>query len=163
MRPQGSAKELERRRLRAVRLLEGGHGPTEVARRVGADRRTIQRWARRYETGGLDALKSKPHPGRTPALSASQREELEEELLRGPLAHGFPTELWTCPRIAVVIRRRFAVRHDPSHVSRIMRSMGWSVQKPRRRAIERDEEGIKSWVKKDWRRIKRGRAGARRT
>ena len=113
---------------------------------------------RRCEEGGAAALRAKPHPGRTPRLSQQEREELLDELLRGPLAHGFPTDLWTCPRIAAVISRKFGVRHDPSHVSRIMRSLGWSVQKPRRRAVERNEEAIQAWIEDDWPRIKGGLA-----
>jgi len=76
-------------------------------------------------------------------------------LLRGAHAHGYPTELWTLKRVAELIRKRFGVQYDPSGVWHVLRNMGWSCQKPERRARERDDEAIARWRKKDWPRIKK--------
>ena len=102
MRPTGTAEELERRRLRAVSLLESGRGPTEVGKIVGATRRAVQRWARRAESLGKKGLKAKPHPGRRCRITPKQKERLSRMLLRGPKAHGFSTDLWTRKRVAEV-------------------------------------------------------------
>jgi transposase len=91
-----------------------------------------------------------------------QRRKLERALLQGAYAHGFDTDLWTLQRIAVVIERLTGVRHHPSHVCRILRAMGWSVQRPARRASERDEEAIARWVAHHWPRIRQKRAPAGR-
>lgn len=155
MRPQGTAEELERRRLRAVSLLQEGYGPTEVARMVGADRRSVQRWARRYEAGGDASLKAKPHPGKPPKLTGEQQQQLVEALLKGPKAHGFSTDLWNCPRVGRLIRKLFGVHYCDSGVWRVLASLGWSCQKPEGRAIERDEAAIREWIQKDWPRIKK--------
>lgn len=157
MRPPGSPNELERRRLRALRLLKEGEGPTEVARMVGAHRRTVQRWARRADEGGSRALEAKPHPGRTPKLDAAQRERLTTALLEGAKAQGFGTDLWTGPRVAQVVRRLFGVRYHPKYIPRLLRALGWTPQKPEGRAYERDERAIERWKRNHWARIKRGR------
>lgn len=95
-------------------------------------------------------------PGPAPLLSQEQLEELEQELLKGPQGHGYATSLWTLPRIAKLIEGLFGVRHHPGRVWHILRKMGWSCQKPQRRAKEKDEAQIARWVKEDWPRIKRG-------
>ena len=155
MRPFGSPEELERRRRRAVTLLEKGMGPGEVARRLGVDRRSVHRWAAAFHEEGEDGLSARPTPGRPAKLDEQEREELEQCLLEGATAFGFATDLWTCPRIARMIRREFGVSYHVDHIGRLLRSLGWSPQKPERRARERDEERIRGWIKKDWPRIKK--------
>jgi len=155
MRPTGSGEELERRRLRALSLLGEGLLPVEVARRVGVDRRSVRRWKAAARQGGREAVRSRPTPGRPTKLSAHNRRRLEVALLKGAQAAGFPTDLWTCPRVAEIIHRRFGVRYHVHHVGRLLHALGWSPQKPRRLAIERDEAAIERWVKKEWPRIKK--------
>ncbi len=98
---------------------------------------------------------AKRHPGPVPRLSNRQRKQLERILLKGARRQGYRTELWTLPRIAEVIERRFGVTYDASSVWHILRKMDWSCQKPERRARERDEERIARWRKQDWPRIKK--------
>lgn len=155
MRPKGSAEVLEARRLMAGRLLLEGKGVREVARLTGASPGAVSRWKQAVERGGLEALKAKPHPGRPPRLTPEQKEELEAVLLRGAEAAGFPTDLWTLSRVAEVIEREFGVRYHPGHVWYILRGMGWSWQKPERRARERDEEAIREWREKRWEQVKK--------
>lgn len=154
MRPKGSAEELERRRLRAARLLQKGNGVREVGRLVGAAPSSVSRWKQELDEGGLEALKAKPHPGRPARLSTEQKKQLEHVLLKGPQAAGFATDLWTLPRIAKVIEHEFGVRYHPGHVWHVLRKMGWSCQKPERRARERDEPAIKQWRTEDWPNLK---------
>lgn len=155
MRPEGSAKELEQRRRQAVALLEQGLTGSQVARAVGTSQASVTRWRQAYERQGDKALAAKPHPGRRPKLTVRQRERLGRMLLQGPAKHGYGTELWTLARVAEVIAVAFGVEYDPSQVWRILRAMGWSCQKPERRARERDEEAIARWRREDWPRIKK--------
>ncbi len=157
MRPHGSPKALERRRRHAIALLEAGHPPVEVAARLGVRRRSVRRWKAAYREEGHAGIAAKPASGRPPKLDEAARETLREALLAGAEAAGFPTDLWTCRRVAELIRQRFAVRYHPSHVARLLRGMGWSPQRPSRRAIERDEPRIAAWVNEQWPRIKKGR------
>jgi len=155
MRPIGNGKQLERRRQRAIALLEEGRAPVEVARLVGVDRRSVRRWSATYRRHGAGGLAARPVPGRPWKLSARQRKQLEIMLLRGAAASGFESDLWTCPRVAQVIRRRFGIGYHVDHIGRLLRSLGWTPQRPTRRALERDEEGIQRWIKRDWPQLKK--------
>jgi len=155
MRPAGSPDELERRRRRAITLLEERFQPVEVARMVGVDRRSVRRWKAAHQQEGERALAAKPASGRPPKLDAKQLGQLERALLKGAQAAGFPTDLWTCPRVAQLISHRFGVIYHVDHIGRLLHSLGWSPQKPQRRAVERDEEEIQRWMKEQWPRIKK--------
>ena len=163
MRPHGSPQELEQRRLRAIELLRQGLQPHEVASRLGVDRRSVRRWKRAYRKAGSSALKSKPAPGRPTKLSAQQRRGLVKMVLKGPLAYGFSTELWTCRRVAELIRRQFGVDYHPDHLGRILHSCGLTPQRPHRMAKERDEQEIRRWVREEWPRLKKKPAASERT
>ncbi len=155
MRPFGSPAELERRRLRALDLLKEGWLPVEVARRVGVDRRSVRRWRASFDAEGRAGVRARPASGRPTKLTEPQRTRLEKALLRGALAHGHPTDLWTCPRVADLIERRFGVEYHVDHVGRLLHALGWSPQKPERRARERDEDAIRTWIKTVWPRVKK--------
>lgn len=76
-------------------------------------------------------------------------------MLRGAQAAGFPTDLWTCPRVPTLIRREFGVRYHVDHVRRLLRALGWTPQKPKQQAREPDEAAIRRWVRVEWPRIKK--------
>jgi transposase len=104
-------------------------------------------------------LRHKPPPGAPSRLSEDERARLPELLARGAKAHGFRGEVWTCERAAIVIRKEFAFSYHPAHVSRVVRVLGLSLQKPRRRAEQRDEQAIDNWKEEKWPSIKRGTKG----
>jgi transposase len=158
MRPKGSAEALEMRRQIGGRLLQEGKGVREVSRLTGAAPSSVCRWKQDLEQGGLEALRAKPHPGRTPKLTAEQKKGLEDILLKGAEAAGFSTDLWTLERVAQVIVREFGVTYHPGHVWYILTGMGWSAQKPERRARERDEEAVAAWRKEGWAKVKKSPA-----
>ena len=142
MRPIGTAEELQRRRLRAVELVEQGESPDDVARFLGCGRSSVYTWVKLAKQS-VGALAAKPHPGPTPRLSDEQLAQLEALLLRGAKAHGWRTELWTAARAAELVARHFRVRFHPEHVRRMLkRRLKWTSQKPQRRARERDEAAI---------------------
>ena len=155
MRPKGSARELEIRREIAANMLESGKGIREVARMVKASPSTVFGWKQVLEEKGRAGLKSKPPPKPKKRLVAEQKEKLKEILLQGARAAGYPTELWTLKRIAEVIEKEFQVKYHPGHVWKVMQGMGWTAQKPERRARERDEEAIQGWRDTEWERIKK--------
>ena len=155
MRPIGTVKELQRRRERAITLLSDGGGIREVARIVGSSGSSVVRWRDAHKKGGDKALEPKPTPGRPRKLSDKKRQKLDRLLDKGPEAFGYKTNLWTLERIAAVIRKKFRVCYHPSQVWRILRQMGYSCQKPERRARERNEERIATWQKSDWPHIKK--------
>ena len=159
MRPHGTPNELEQRRRRALVLLEQGLPPVTVAQRLGVDRRSVRRWKAAVRRQGPGALAARRATGRPPKLSARHRHRLEQSLLAGAQAAGFDNDLWTCPRVAQLIRRRFGIGYHVDHLGRLLRSLGWSPQRPERRARERDENQIRRWIKVQWPRIKKKPAG----
>jgi transposase len=139
--------------------MEQGLTQAEIARNLDVDPRSVRRWKHDLKVGGWAALKAVSASGRPLKLSPGERQRLERHLLKGAQAAGFATDLWTCPRVAEHIERTFGVRYHVDHICRLLHAMNWSPQKPVRKAIERDEEGICQWVKQTWPAIKKKRAG----
>ena len=136
-------------------LIDQGMRPAAAARVVGTSRASVTRWRQTYEAGGQEAMVAKPHPGGVSRLTPGQRKRLIGMLLQGPGKHGYGTELWTLARVAEVIAVTFGVEYHPSAVWHILRAMGWTCQKPERRARERDEQAIAGWRREEWPRIKK--------
>jgi transposase len=155
MRPNGSPEELERRRFRALTLLQQGKSPVEVARQLGVDRRSVRRWKAAHQRRGRGALTARPASGRPARLQPRQKQTLRRTLLRGAQAAGFENDLWTCRRVAQLIQERFGIRYERTHVCRLLHGLGFTPQKPQRRAVERDEAAIQQWVEKIWPAIKK--------
>lgn len=154
-RPKGSADLLEDRRKRALTLLDRGYSLNEVGRRIGCAAVSVMRWRDARRRGGAQALKVRFSPGRPWKLDQAERKRLVRLLLQGATAHGWRTNLWTTARIAELVRREFGVEYHRDHIGRLLHNLGWSVQKPERRALERDEEAIAHWRRRDWPRIKK--------
>ena len=101
-----------------------------------------------------DAWKRRPL-GRRPKLTPTHKLKLEQALLQGAQAHGFLNDLWTLPRVAELIHRQTQVRLHPGHVWRVLGRMGWSIQRPAGKAVQRDEAAIARWKKHTWPALKK--------
>lgn len=146
---------LERRRLKAAKLFRQGWSQAEVARRLRVSREAARKWHAAWRKQGQNGLKSKGKPGPKPKLAPTKLAWLEKELLKGPTAFGYVTQIWTLARIAAVIRRLCRVKYHPSYVWKLLTSINWTCQKPETRAAERDEAAIRHWIKTTWPRIKK--------
>src|SRR5262245_19507391 len=152
MRPEGTAAELERRRRRAIALVEGGESPSVVARILGVTCSSLRRWRRLARQP--DGLAVKPAPGPQSRLSSEQLVALEGLLHQGAVAHGWPNHLWTSKRVAVLIQRHFGVNYHPDHVRRLLNQrLHWTSQKPQKRAREQNLKEVERWIADDWPRI----------
>lgn len=140
----------EGRRLRALELHEQGWRGKDIAAALGVSEGAVSQWCSRARTGGREALRSHPPPGPTPKLTGAQWAALPEVLAKGAEAYDFVGDVWTTKRIAAVIKRTFGVSYHPAHVSRLMRQLGWSVQKPIQRATQRDEVKVAAWRDQTW-------------
>src|ERR1700694_5641511 len=147
---------LERRRMRAGSLLAKGLSQSEVARRVGAHRQSVSKWAAELLAKGRAGLKKAGRAGRKPRLSAAQLNQIEGGLKRGPQALGYETSLWTANRVVHLIEQGCGVSYHPGDVGKILRRLGWSCQRPAGRALERDEKAIQRWKKERWPELKKG-------
>ena len=124
----------EQVRMQAVAMFEKGARQAEVVKALGVSRSAASKWHRAWQTGGADALAGRRNPGRPAELGCEQLRTLEQELFKGPKAHGYDTDLWTLARIGKLIHTVFGVKYHPGHVWRVLGRMGWSCQKPARRA-----------------------------
>ena len=154
-RPRRDFRGMERRRNRAARLFKAGTIQAEVARALGVSRQSVSRWYSKYRRGGAKRLKGAGRAGRKPKLNATQLHRVDVELRRGARAHGFQTSLWTLPRVALVIERITGIKYHPGHVWRILQQLDWSLQRPAKKAKERNDEAVKQWVSKRWPTIKK--------
>lgn len=147
---------LRQRRMRAATMFDRGKRQVEVASALGVSAQTASKWYRAWLAGGRAALAGAGRAGRMRKLSDEQLAEVEAELTKGPRANGFATEMWTLARVAEVIERATGVRYSTTQTWTILRErLGWSRQRPARRAVERDEDAIEEWVKVEWPRIKK--------
>jgi transposase len=147
--------------MQAADMFRRGKRQVDVVTKLGVSAQTASRWYRAWQQGGRAGLVGGGRAGRARRLTDGQLAEVEAALAKGPRANGFPTEMWTLARVADVIEAVTGIRHSQTQTWTILRErLGWSRQRPARRAVERDDEAIATWVKEDWPRIKKARGGA---
>jgi transposase len=146
---------LEERRRKAARLFAKGRSQADVARELEVSRQSVSRWYADWQAGGAKSLRAAGRAGRLPRLGTEELTQVAAELEKGPRAHGYPTELWTLARVGEVIETLTGVSYHPGHIWKLLREMGWSRQRPARRALERNDEAIARWVREDWPRVKK--------
>jgi len=152
---------MERRRKQAAKLFRRGLSQADVGRELAVSRQSVSRWYADWQSGGAGGLRAAGRAGRLPQLDSADLRRVERRLVKGPLRNGYPTDMWTLQRVAEVIESETGVAYHPGHVWRILRQMGWSRQRPARRAVERDDAAIANWVKHEWPRVKKTPAAAR--
>jgi transposase len=140
----------EGRRRRAWELKEQGWQQQDIAAALGVTGGAVSQWLKRARERGVEALRRHPAPGRQPRLTPEQRAQLPALVERGPEAYGFRGQVWTCRRVAEVIRRTFGVTYHPAHVSRLLHAVHHSVQRPVARAPQRNEAAIQAWWRERW-------------
>jgi transposase len=144
--------------MQAADLFEQGVIPAEIARRVGVQHQIVSQWRKSWRQGGRDSLRSAGRAGRKRRLNSDQLQTVKDALLTGAVANGYPTDVWTLPRVGEVIERNTGVSYHPGHVWYLLRNqLDWTWQRPARRAIERNDEAIQRWVKKRWPQLKKVR------
>jgi transposase len=142
--------EATKKRLRAGRMLLAGKRPAEVGLAVGVARQTVYTWKRLLDEGGIDALRAVLGRGRPAKLDEGQLEQVRRAILQKPTDHGFGTDLWTLKRVGSVIKRLHGVQFGQTQIWRILGALGFSAQKPEKRAIERDEDAVRQWRRRTW-------------
>ena len=140
----------EWRRLRALSLKQEGWYQRAIAESLGVSEVSVSRWLARSRQGGPEALLARPVSGRPANLTVHQKNLIPEFLWHGPEAYGFRGAVWTCRRIAQVIATEFGILYHKDHVSRLLKELHWTPQVPITRAIQRDEQAIRSWRDEVW-------------
>lgn len=156
VRPRRDFEALKKRRMRAADMFRRGKSQAEVAQALGVSAQSASQWYRLWASEGRAALVGAGRAGRLPRLSDDQLADVVTELKHGPRANGFPTDLWTLSRVSDVIERVTGVRYGQTQTWTILRQrLGWTRQRPARRALERNDDAIANWVSQEWPRIKK--------
>ena len=109
---QGGGLTAEGRRRREQVRLEaverfGQRAPAAViAAELRVSERSVRRWRRAWEAGGVAGLASRGQAARC-LLDEAQLAELERVLEAGPLAAGWTDQRWTLARVRDLVARRF--------------------------------------------------------
>ena len=154
--PRRDFAAMQERRRRAARLFAAGkRSQAEIARELDISRQSVSRWFAAWRQDKPNWMRGAGRAGRRPQLDEAQRKQVDAALRQGAQAHGFETNLWTLPRVAAVIEQTTGVRYHPGHVWKLLAALEWSLQRPAKRARERNEEGRRLWMAKRWPTIKK--------
>ncbi|MDY0138031.1 MAG: IS630 family transposase [Thiomicrospira sp.] len=138
-------------RQQAVKAVREGQSAESVAKAYGVNIRTVFRWLANYANGGQKALLAKPISGRPPKISAEQMRWLANAVKdNSPMQFKFDYGLWTLSLIAELIARQFGHKMSLSSVSRIMKILGFSPQKPLYQAWQQDPVLVREWETKHY-------------
>ena len=158
--PRRDFAAMQERRRRAARLFAAGkRSQAEIARELDISRQSVSRWFGAWPQDKPDWICGAGRAGRRPKLNGAQLKQVDKVLRQGAQAHGFGTDLWTLPRVAAVIERTTGVHYHSGHVWKILQAMEWSLQRPAKRARERNDEGRRLWMAKRWPAIKKTPGG----
>ena len=150
MRPMGTAADLQERRIKVVKwITDGTVSKKEAAKRANVSIRAIDKWLEKYKDRGITGLA--PIPAKPPNRKLTDK----QILLKGAVHSGFEEDLWNCPRIAAVIKKKLSVSYHPQHIGRLLRRMGWTLQRPAKKAQGRSASDIEKWTKVEWKKIKK--------
>jgi transposase len=145
------------RRIHAVLLNHQEHSSGEIAQMLDAPRSKVSLWLGQYESYGWEALLEGHRSGRPQELTSTQVSQLDEIIDSGPVAYGFSSGVWTSPMIGRVIEEEFSVSYHPGHVRKLLKAMGFSVQRPRRKLAKADPVAQDRWQRYTYPRLKKNR------
>ena len=133
-------------RLQAVKAIKGGQCATDIAKVLGLNRRTVYEWMAKYLSGGQKALMAKPIAGRPPKLTTEQMQWIAKTVGNDtPLQYEFEFALWTLKIIGHLVNREFGLSLSVATVSRVMKLLGFTPQKPLYQAWLQDEKLVRQW------------------
>ena len=146
--------ELERRRLRAVKYFNK-RSDYWIGKKLEVSREAVGQWRRRWQTGGVKELKQGTY-GRVSKLSLTEEKTIQKDILKGASKCGYSGDFWTLQRITDYIKKKTGIIYKDRSVWHTLERFGFSCQVPERRARERDEKAIQTWMRETWPMIKRG-------
>ncbi len=152
---QLTREQMEGRRLQAAADLQSGMKQADVALKYTVSEASVSRWARAIQEKGVTGLKTHKATGQPTKLNQEELQRLTAILVAGPRVYGWRTDFWTAKRVAEVIRKEFQVTYHPHHVPKLLRRIGFRPIKPKRQAIEKDEEHKRKWLATTWVQVKK--------
>jgi transposase len=150
-----SQKEMEARRLRAVPYFKKEWSERKIGSKLGVSGPTVHEWKVFWKKKGIAGLKAGVY-GRVSRLSKQEEKLVRKQILKGAGAFGFSGDFWTLKRLSISVRRWVKVDYKDRSIWHVLKRLGFSCQKPARRARERDEKAITTWMTTTWPVIKKG-------
>lgn len=142
-------------RIQGILLSLDGHSTGEIAQQLKIHRSTVPTWIDHWNQHGREGLWEGHRSGRPPGLPAKHRERLCDILDSGPVAYGLETGIWTSPLVGQVIREEFDREYHPGHVRKLLRQLGYSVQRPTTRLVQADLTQKRKWVRYTYPKLKK--------
>jgi transposase len=133
------------KRIHAVLLNNENYTSPTIAKLLHAPRSKVSYWLKNYEAHGYESLLEGHRSGRPPSLNEEQKIELEDIIDSGPIAYGFTSGVWTSIMISDVVSEEFGIHFHPGHTRKILKQLGYSMQKPKRVLARADEEQKMKW------------------
>jgi transposase len=134
-------------RIEAIMLSLQNQTSGQIAQLLQADRTRVHAWITSWNNHGVDGLLEGHRSGRPPEISESDLERIKDIVESGPVAYGLNTGIWTSPVVAQIIRDEFNVDYHPGHVRRLLKQIGFSVQRPTTRLVQADPCKQRRWIR----------------
>lgn len=134
-------------RIHAIILSIEGNTSGEIATLLKANRTNIPVWINNWNDYGQNGLLEGHRSGRKSELSVENEEALHDIIESSPVAYGLNTGVWTSKIITGVIEDEFGVVFHPGHVRKILKKMGFSVQRPRYKLAKAEEAKKNKWIR----------------
>jgi transposase len=123
------------RRAQALIWLHEGRPASAIARQLGVNRRTLQRWVKRYQaqvgTPVVDRLKDHPRPGRPARHRQAIQRLIEKVWDRDPRQCGFRALLWTVPMLRCLFHKRTGHWVSTNTIRRALHQLQYRYKRPR--------------------------------
>jgi transposase len=152
---QDAQEELRRQ---AIRGLKQGKTQTQVARETGVHQPTVNRWWKRYQQGGWDAVRKRKRGRRVGTdrkLTEDQEREIQKVIVdKTPDQLKMAFALWNREAVRQLIHERFGVEYGLQTMSTVLRRWGFTPQRPLKRAYEQRPEAVKEWMEEEYPQIK---------
>ncbi|MGA2091583.1 MAG: IS630 family transposase [Endomicrobiales bacterium] len=142
-------------RNRAVRSVQSGESPEDVARILGINRATVYGWLVLYREGGWGRLDADKRGGRPPLLNAKELQWIYKTVVcKNPQQLKFTFALWTSKMVGEIIERQFGITLSKASVCRLLLQLGLTPQRPVWRAYQQNGTDVAQWLTKEYPRIR---------
>lgn len=134
------------RRGRAVLGYIHVKSTAQLTKELDVSLSAVKKWIRWYDVDGVQGLWTRCAPGASHRLTDEQLAQLKQVIRAGSQAAGFTAGVWNGPMVQHWIEEHFGVHYHKQHIPRLLHSLGFSVQRPRKLLARADAEAQQQWI-----------------